>query len=256
MDYVSPALFTAPFRWLGHNICAFAQREGCHSTVVVALKCDAPWGVDNFNSGSEPDLSVAVPAAVEAAARRFLLVVRRAWAPVMDGLRVIYPTLPDEARCAAHLSTLSAHRIVGLAQSQYAQVAFSAQLARAAVHECSAMRAGEAMAESFRNLPHSLAAWIRVFPPMIVLRRDDALLGTVPAAQFTAAYLRHKWWHRALDPAAPIHDASFLDAHRRQVVALIELDLPISVPELPAAVLTGKLRLGSRHLGGGSHGGP
>ena len=123
-------------------------------------------------------------------------------------------------------------------------MAFSAQLARAAVHECSAMRAGEAMAESFRNLPHSLAAWIRVFPPMIVLRRDDALLGTVPAAQFTAAYLRHKWWHRALDPAAPIHDASFLDAHRRQVVALIELDLPISVPELPAAVLTAYSDLG------------
>ena len=45
--YVSPALFTAPFRWLGHNICAFAQREGCSSMVVGALKCDqkcAQWG--------------------------------------------------------------------------------------------------------------------------------------------------------------------------------------------------------------------
>jgi hypothetical protein len=233
--FVSPALVSADVGVLGHNICAFAQREGCSHETVGDLRADAPWGLDNFNPSCNPldvlPFGTVITAEVEQAARAYLASIRELWSPVMDSLRDIYSDLQPELACSAFVARLPAYRVVRLAQSQYQQVAFSAQLARAAVHEAILLSAGEQWAESFRSLIPSLRAWIAVSPPFVMLRNDDAQLGTVPAAQLTAAYVRYMWYNRGPVPW-PTASGIAVGVHQQQLVAFIELDVPAVVPVL------------------------
>ncbi len=73
---IFPSLLDCPPHRVGHNICAFAQAEGCESFVVGALPFAQLWGLQGWVPIDAIDASMRISDDVAQAARDYLAQVR------------------------------------------------------------------------------------------------------------------------------------------------------------------------------------
>ena len=182
------------------------------------------------HSGLRPaggiDLGTVIPEAVAVRARSYLASVRFEWPGLMGVLRGRFPGVsrPDEQL----LATLPAHRAVRVAQAQYQQIAFAAQLVMAAQIESSLLPggAGPAWCHGFNFIRRSLRNLLTTAAVSLTLVADGALLGVVPLAQIVAAYIRHKFDNRLADLSAPPAWDSEASPLLGQLVMLFDISWP------------------------------
>ena len=222
---ILPSMLDCPAHRLGHNLCVFAYVEGCESFVVGDLRFTDIWGIRGCVPLGGIDPGIVIPDAVAVRARSYLASVRFEWSGLMDVVRGRFPGVvrPDEHL----LATLPAHRAVRVAQAQYQQIAFAAQLVMAAQIESSLLgAAGPAWCHGFNFIRRSLRHWVATAAVSLTLVGDDALLGVVPLAQIVAAYIRYKCDNRLADPSAPPAWASEASPSLRQLIMLFDISWP------------------------------